>query len=67
MKASENYLQKIRELLESKSPDLDAIVDLALKQERLQNEKKNQKILEMFQEKDNVIVELEKKIEDMEV
>ena len=67
LKASENYLQKIKELLQSTNPDIDTIVDLALKQERLQNEKKNQKILEMFQQKDETIAELEKKIEEMEV
>ncbi len=35
-------------MLQAASPDLESIVEIALKQERLQNEKKNQKILEMF-------------------
>jgi hypothetical protein len=57
----------MKDLLQSRSPDLESLVEIALKQERLQNEKKNQKILEMFQVKDNAIRELEIKFTDLEV
>ena len=41
---AETYFERMRELLREHSPELESVVDIALKQERLQNEKKNQKV-----------------------
>ena len=38
----------MKDLLRQKSPDLESVVDIALKQERLKDEKKNQKVLLLF-------------------
>lgn len=57
----------MKTLLRQTNPELESVVEIALKQERLQNEKKNQKILQMFQTKDNTINELQFKIEEMDV
>jgi len=57
----------MKALLRQTNPELESVVEIALKQERLQNEKKNQKILSMFQTKDNTINELQFKIEEMDV
>lgn len=65
--ASEEYFEKMKSLLRQTNPELESVVEIALKQERLQNEKKNQKILSMFQAKDNTINELQYKIEEMDV
>lgn len=54
-------------MLNSSNPDLDSVVEIALKQERLHTEKQNKKVLEMFAAKDAVIAELEKKLEEVEV
>ena len=67
MKSAEDYFDKMKELLKHTNPELETVVDIALKQERIQNEKKSQKILTMFQEKDELINELQTKIEEMNV
>ena len=67
MKSAEDYFDKMKELLKRTNPELETVVDIALKQERVQNEKKSQKILTMFQEKDELINELQSKIEEMNV
>ena len=42
---AESYFERMRALLREHSPDLESVVDIALKQEKLQNEKKNQKVV----------------------
>ena len=44
-KIAESYFDKMKDLLRQKSPDLESVVDIALKQERLKDEKKNQKVI----------------------
>lgn len=57
----------MKALLRQTNPELETVVDIALKQERIQNEKKNQKVLSMFQAKDNTIADLENRLEEMDV
>jgi len=66
LKNSGDYFDKIKTLLKQTNPEIESIVEIALKEERFQNEKKNQKILEMFQNKDVRITELESAIEEFE-
>ena len=63
----ENYFDKMKALLRQTNPELETVVDIALKQERIQIEKKNQQILSMFQLKDDAIYDLEQKVQEMEV
>lgn len=60
-------MKRVKELLQTTNPDLDSVVEIALKQERLQHEKQNKKVLEMFAAKDVTITELERKLEEVEV
>lgn len=57
----------MKTLLRQTNPELETVVDIALKQERIQVEKKNQQILSMFQLKDDAIYDLEQKVQEMEV
>jgi len=66
LKDSGDYFDKIKTLLKQTNPEIESIVEIALKEERYQNEKKNQKILEMFQNKDSRMGELESAIEEYE-
>lgn len=45
---AENYFARMKELLRQQSHDLDAVVDMALRQERLEAERKNQKVIVAF-------------------
>lgn len=47
-----DYLERMRELLREKEPKLEELMDISLKKEREQNERKDAKVLEILKIKD---------------
>ena len=47
-----DYLERMRELLREKEPKLEELMEISLKKEREQNERKDAKVLEILKIKD---------------
>jgi hypothetical protein len=58
-----SYIDQVKRILSEKEPSLNKLVDLALKQERLKNEQKSQKIVCILNRKDKTIEELKLKVQ----
>ena len=56
-------MNEIRGLLTSREPNLDEVLDLALKSERSGQERKDQKVLEILHAKDGELDELKNQLE----
>lgn len=61
-----NYVQ-IKQLLSSADKNINQIVELALHNQQLENEQKNKKILQMFEEKDQLLKAQEQELMEREI
>jgi hypothetical protein len=68
MHASEQkYLEKVKTILREKHPSLENLMEISLKQERDKHERQNEKVIEILKIKDNLIQELEDKLNNQSV
>jgi len=63
---TENTINQIKQLLKEKHPSLEKLMDISLKQEREKHERQNEKVLQILRVKDNIIAELQQKLDDSE-
>lgn len=61
MNSNEDLIATIKSLLKEREPNLEQLMDLSLKKERSQQERKDAKILEILKIKDRQIEELQTK------
>ena len=53
-----SYLDQVKSILRDKEPSMPKIIDLALKQEKIKNEQKSLKVLEIIKNRDKTIMNL---------
>ena len=65
-KKQRSYIDEIRHILQQKEPSLQKLVDLSLHQERMKNEQRSLKIMNILKNKDVIINSLKSKLHQYE-
>lgn len=64
-RAQGSYIDQVKQILREKEPSLPKLVDLALQQEKLKNEQKSLKVLEILKNKDRIIDGLKARLDQL--